>query len=440
MLYLTGIIRRIKNILRTLRYAVIHEDLRIVARNILKFLPWRKHPSRLIVIGDLQTQLEYLYVTPIKIHFKGWATHTHGIKSVVWEISGEVIAMDYPKSRRDIAYRFMVPNDVGYNCWVSLKNTECLDFSKATLTVVTRNGQSYTHTMDISPLIEESLYEPTQEGVVRSRYLKPTLDSFDMKQKSVDIIIPFRDEISLLEQLLKSIGECTSYTNYKIILLDNDSSQKETEAYIKEILNEPNIIYKRVDMPFNYAKIINIGLRASQAEYCLLLNNDIEIITSDWLTMLVSNFEDSAVRIIGPKLLFPDYSIQHAGVVLGSDILTRHVWVGYPSSNQDLPHVDIKRKVSAVTGACMLIRKEDVVQYGGLDERLAVTLNDIDYCLKILNEGGVILYDPLVELIHHESYSRGKDDPEDNWDRTVQEVALFKNRWMNWLKVGDPYQ
>jgi len=243
----------------------------------------------------------------------------------------------------------------------------------------------------------------------------------------VSIIIPFRDKISLVKACIRSIETKSTYHNYEIILIDNRSKEEETLEYIKDTK------YKVImaDIDFNYSKLNNIGAQAAEGEYLILLNNDTEVITSDWIESLLGLAQLPEVGAVGAKLLFPSNKIQHVGVVMATHHINRKRNAnkgGYKQYN------NLVREYSSVTGACLMISKKKYQEVGGLAESLAVQFNDIDFCFRVLRAGYYNIYNPHCILYHNESASR-KNKFEDSAD---SEYIYMKKKW-NEFRVNDPF-
>ena len=422
-------------------YALKNEPFRVIWSNVVKNLPWNEHPSKVVSIGDIQTQIEFLYLTPYRIRCKGWIASKREIAKITLIIKDRAILMEYPLLRKDISKRYMISDMCGFACVAPSQGIFFQDFKQSIFQIELSNNETITYQRDLTKLIEESQYSPSKQGLSSSKYksVSDKTSHFPLSP-SVAILIPFKDKVHLLERLMLSILEQTKFENYKIYLLNNGSVEPATILYVGKITKDYNFI-DEIHIPgeFNYAKMINIGMKKAKADFFLLLNNDTKVLTEGWIEKVVRHFEDPNVSVVGTKLLYPDLTIQHAGVIVSNTILTRHIWQDFSSDLSDEHHSNMLRKTSAVTGACMMIRAIDVQNFGGLDEKLAVTLNDIDYCLRMIDNNKIVLYDPNVSLIHYESMSRGVHDVNDNWERTMSEVKFFKNRWKKWLKNGDPY-
>ncbi|MDD3218364.1 MAG: glycosyltransferase family 2 protein [Lachnospiraceae bacterium] len=257
----------------------------------------------------------------------------------------------------------------------------------------------------------------------------------------ISIIIPNKDHIEDLEKCLNSIAEKTTYRNYEILIVENNSTEKETFAYYENLEQRfPKLRMLYWDREFNYAAINNYAVKQSKGEYILFLNNDVELITENWLEEMVSYCQREDVGIVGAKLYYPDETVQHAGVIIGLGGVAGHIFsctdreeYGYMArliSTQDL---------SAVTAACMMTPRKLFDQVGGFDEKYQVAFNDVDYCMKIRESGHLVVYHAYVELYHYESKSRGKEETEQQRKRFQSEMHLFQSKWPDILKNGDPY-
>lgn len=256
----------------------------------------------------------------------------------------------------------------------------------------------------------------------------------------VDIIIPTRNHVSLLRTCINSIFEKTSYENYKITVVDNQSNDEATKNYLSEISKNARVNVISYDFPFNYSAINNFAVSQTQGEYILLLNNDTAIITEDWLYELIALASRREVGCVGCKLLFDDSTIQHGGVALGVGGVANHSYLGMKNNQPGyFGRLTFRHNVSAVTGACLMTRRDTWKLLGGLDaDNLAVAFNDIDYCLKALEEGLVNVFTPYVEVYHFESRSRGKEDSPEKIERFQGEVDYMMNRWGDYID-NDPY-
>ncbi|MEG2821921.1 MAG: glycosyltransferase family 2 protein [Lachnospiraceae bacterium] len=257
----------------------------------------------------------------------------------------------------------------------------------------------------------------------------------------VSIIIPNKDHIKELKKCLKSIKEESSYTNYEILIIENNSTKKETFLYYEEVMKQfDNIRIITWTGSFNYAAINNYAAKEAKGEYLLLLNNDTEVISSSWIEEMLSYCQRDDVGIVGAKLYYPDDTIQHAGVVIGLGGIAGHVFSCTPRGEYGYSaRIVSTQDVSAVTAACMMVSKEIFDLVNGFDEGYAVAFNDVDLCMKVRETGKLIVYNPYVELYHHESKSRGKEETEEQKERFDREKKRFSHKWPKILSAGDPY-
>ena len=256
----------------------------------------------------------------------------------------------------------------------------------------------------------------------------------------VSIIIPNKDETETLRNCINSIREKTTYKNYEILIVENNSETDEIFRYYKEISKDPDIRLFRWKKEFNYSAINNFGEAHARGEFIILLNNDIEVITPGWIEELLGLCQRPGTGAAGVKLLYPDNTIQHAGCVVGIGGIAGNMFVDMPSERTGYLHkASILQDMSAVTAACMMVRKDVFDRIGGFEEELAVAFNDVDLCLRIRQAGCLIVYDPYVQMYHLESKTRGAEDSEEKARRFQNEIEFFRTRWIDILKNGDPY-
>ncbi len=253
----------------------------------------------------------------------------------------------------------------------------------------------------------------------------------------ISIIIPNKDQIESLDKCLRSI-EKSSYKNYEIIIVENNSTEDATFAYYKKIESDRiHIVYWPDE--FNYSAINNFGVKHARGDYLLLLNNDVEVITTDWLEELTANCQRRDVGIVGARLYYPDDTIQHAGIVIGIGGVAGALFVGMPRMFTGYLHkAAIQQDLSAVTAACMMVKRSVYEELGGLEEELKVAFNDVDFCLRARKKGYLVVYDPNVELYHFESKSRGTEDSKEKVRRFQNEIEYMRSHWLELLKKGDP--
>lgn len=254
----------------------------------------------------------------------------------------------------------------------------------------------------------------------------------------VSLIIPTRDRVELLRMCVSSILQKTDYPNYEIVVVDNQSVEPSTLAYFKQLRANPKVKIVPYDAPFNYSAINNAAVSASDGEIVGLINNDIEVISADWLSEMVSQAIRPEVGVVGAMLYYPNDTIQHAGVILGLGGVANHAYVGMPRGYAgQMSRGALIQNFSAVTAACLLVRRETYEAVNGLDPLLQVAFNDVDFCLRVRQLGLLNVWTPYAELYHHESASRGLEDTPEKQARFMREVALMTERWGEQL-LNDP--
>lgn len=258
----------------------------------------------------------------------------------------------------------------------------------------------------------------------------------------VSIVIANKDHVEDLERCVSSILERTSYINYEIIIVENNSETKEIFEYYDSLIKYKNIKVVKFEGEFNYSAVNNLGVKNANGEYILLLNNDTQVISVNWIEELLMFAQRKDVGAVGAKLYYGDKTIQHAGVVLQ---LGAHRTAGHIHCRQGRDSIGYMGKlcyaqnVSAVTAACLLVSKDKYYEVGGLDENFKVALNDVDFCLKLREKGYLNIFTPYSELYHFESISRGSDLEGENLARLDKEAEDFKQKWKEVLDKGDPY-
>lgn len=253
----------------------------------------------------------------------------------------------------------------------------------------------------------------------------------------VSILIPNKDQLATLKKCLKSVWEKTEYDNYEILIIENNSTEKETFDFYKKIDGKRHVRVLYWDREFNYSAINNFGAKHAKGEYLLLLNNDTEVITKGWMKELLSNCQRPEVGMVGAKLYFPDNTIQSAGTIIGMGGMADHAFVNMDRKKAGYMHrASIQMNLSGVTAACAMVKRTVYEEVGGLEEKLTVAFNDVDLGLKIVTAGYLIVYDPFAELYHYESKSRGVND--EKKERHAKEVRYTQEKWKEFLEAGDP--
>ncbi len=270
----------------------------------------------------------------------------------------------------------------------------------------------------------EAAVEQLPHGHYRVRWALPT------PAPLVSLIIPTRDKVHLLRTCIDSILHNNRYPALELIVIDNQSSEPETLDYLSDLRSSGQATVLSYDLPFNYSAINNFAVSQARGSVIGLLNNDIEVTSGDWLPEMVAQAMRPHIGAVGAMLYYPDGSIQHAGVILGIGGIANHPYMhqprGYPGHGG---RALVAQNLSAVTGACLLVRRESYERCGGLDEGMAVAFNDVDFCLRLGQLGLRNLWTPFAELVHHESASRGIEDTDEKRRRFEQEVDFMRCRW-----------
>ncbi len=257
----------------------------------------------------------------------------------------------------------------------------------------------------------------------------------------VSILIPNCDHREDLLRCVNSIREKTTWGNWEIIIIENNSREPETEACYGELRKDPRIRVIRREGSFNFSALNNLGAREATGEHLLLLNNDTEVISPDWLQEMLMYSQREDVGAVGAKLYYPDGTIQHAGLGIGLLHLAAHIHRHFPGDHPGyMGRLIYAQNLSAVTAACMMVRREVWEALDGMAEDFPVVFNDVDFCLRVRESGKLIVWTPWAELTHYESKSRGPDE------ETPEKAAFFKGetkrfqqKWNGFLEAGDPY-
>jgi GT2 family glycosyltransferase len=264
----------------------------------------------------------------------------------------------------------------------------------------------------------------------------PLLDPLPL----VSLLVPTKDRLVLLEKCVSGLLDRTRYSNIEIVILDNDSCEPETLSYLAAVISNPRVRVVRCPGEFNFAAINNLGVSLARGTVIGLINSDIEVIDRDWLHELVRHALRPNVGVVGAKLLYPDGTVQHAGVVLGITGVAGHIFRHILNEESGYFHrAQLTQELSAVTGACIVMRKECYLQVAGMDDtNLKVAFNDLDLCLKIRQAGYDVVWTPHALLYHAESASRGSDDTPGNIERFLTEIGVIQGRWSAALAC-DPF-
>ena len=251
------------------------------------------------------------------------------------------------------------------------------------------------------------------------------------KEPKISIIIPTKDKVDILSRCIDSIYNKTEYSNYEIIVVNNNSVEEATYCYLKKISKEKkNFLYFDLNCEFNYSYLNNIAVKKSKGDYIVLLNNDTEVISSDWLHRMVGYAMQKHIGCVGVKLLYPTNTIQHSGVVLGCSGIAAHAFIGSGLENFGyFGKLVAVHDWGAVTAACLMVKKSKYLEVEGLDENLKVAYNDVDFNMKLLEKGYYNVVIPSVMLYHYESISRGNDLSDKNKTRFISEVKYMSDKW-----------
>jgi GT2 family glycosyltransferase len=255
----------------------------------------------------------------------------------------------------------------------------------------------------------------------------------------VTIVIPTRDRADILSRCVNSVTSRSTYGRYDVLIVDNGSVEAETRSYVDQLRQDSRCSILRVDEPFNFSRLNNLAAAQARGDVLCFLNNDTEVISPDWLEELVSLAIQPDVGAVGAMLYYPDDTVQHAGVILGLGGVAAHAHNGLPrGAPGNYGRAALTQALSAVTAACLVVRKALFVDVGGFDEQLAVAYNDVDLCLRLRARGLRNVWTPFAELYHFESASRGRDTSGPARAGFVLESRLMKERWGQALDA-DPY-
>ncbi|WP_426688346.1 glycosyltransferase family 2 protein [Rhodanobacter ginsengiterrae] len=256
----------------------------------------------------------------------------------------------------------------------------------------------------------------------------------------ISIVIPTRDRVDLLRRCVESIVDRSTYPDYEIVVVDNQSSEPDSLTYLAALAERPRVRVLRYDQPFNYSAINNQAVLECSSELICLLNNDIEVISPGWLEELASHAMRPQVGAVGAMLYYPNETIQHAGVMTGVHGVAAHPYCGMPRGHAgQMARARLVQQMSAVTAACLMVRRAAYQQVEGLDPSLQVAFNDVDFCLRLRQQGYRNVWTPFAELYHHESASRGHEDTPEKRRRFSREVSFMKHRWGSQLERDPAY-
>lgn len=293
--------------------------------------------------------------------------------------------------------------------------------------------------------VEEHLKRKCQKAKVENPGEVPGIYQIKFELKGtpkVSILIPNKDNHRTLKKCIESILTNSTYENYEILIIENNSEDSKTFEYYETLQESPKIkVFECQEKEFNYSKLINFGVKNATGDFILQLNNDTQVLAKNWLELLIGYAQNKEIGAVGGRLYYPDKSIQHAGIAIGIQGTAANLLVNLPFGRHGYyAREAATRNVTAVTGACLFARREIYEEVGFMDEKLfKVAFNDVDFCLKILEKGYRVVYNPYVELIHSESKTRGLEDTPEKKVRFEQEKKNFREKWKTVLSMPDPY-
>ncbi len=351
------------------------------------------------------------------------------IRSGVWISSLRTFSNTSPELHAFCIVRFLSEQYLRHNI-KDIVHIPLVLVSRATVELSMNEGRAYLSEV----LSKHAELVDSTEAVFHLRWPLKNLPL-------VSLIIPTRNGMELVKSCIDSILQKTTYSNYEILLVDNGSDDDDCLRYFSTLDEHPQIRVLEYKEPFNYSAINNFAAKHARGDVLALVNNDIEVISADWLSDMVSQVMRSDIGCVGAKLLYSSNRIQHAGVVMGYGGGAGHAHKYFPADHQGyMNRLIATQNYSAVTAACLLVSKEDFWAVGGLNEQdLAIAFNDVDFCLKVLELGKRNLYCAEAVLYHHESVSRGAEDTIDKQLRFNKELAYLQQRWGHIIDMDPAY-
>jgi GT2 family glycosyltransferase len=330
----------------------------------------------------------------------------------------------------------LTPNEIGHvpkvlYHWRAIRGSTALE----------RDSKDYAAAAGLRAVTEhlerrgvQGVAEPLAHGHYRVRWPLPE------PPPHVSVIIPTRDRVELLRTCVESVLARTRYSSFEVVVVDNRSSDAAALAYLDELRQRDRVVVVAYDAPFNYSAINNFAASISRGELLCLLNNDIEVISEDWLSEMAAQASRADVGAVGAMLYYPNDTIQHAGVILGVGGIANHAYAGQRRGHAGHgARALVAQNLSAVTAACLVVRRSLYERMGGLDEEFKVAFNDIDFCLRLREAGYRNVWTPFAELYHHESASRGSDADPENAERFLGEIRRMRQRWGTSLQWDPAY-
>ncbi len=303
------------------------------------------------------------------------------------------------------------------------------------------SAEDPTRTKRLRRVLEEDIRLGKRKGVVEDGALEGTFHITWTRESDplVSIVIPNKDQASVLENCIWSIRNRSTYRNYEIIVVENNSTQEETREYYRKLEEEGSARIVRYRGAFHFSRVINEGVKHAKGDYIILMNNDVTVRTRDWIERLLSQVMQPGVGAAGPKLLYPDGRVQSAGIVVGLMGFAGSMMVGEDGEDPGyMGRSSLVQDMSAVTAACMMVSRPAMGRAGGFPDEYAVALGDVDFCLTLGKCGYRIVYEPTAVMIHHESLTRGAEDSKEKKKRFAMEKAVFCRKWAHFLREGDP--
>ncbi len=308
-------------------------------------------------------------------------------------------------------------------------------------TATTASNKSYAHDAGLKAL-KDHLKRTKQQATVHANLNSNYQIKWPLTQQpKVSIVIPTKDKVEVLATCINSILLKTTYKNFEVLIIDNNSVEEATFQFYKNVqVESKQVKVHNYNSEFNFSAVVNYGVKQSTGTVLLLLNNDTEVINEDWLHEMVSHCIRPEIGAVGAKLYYPNGQIQHAGVFLAGNHPGIHIYLKREKEDTGyFNKLNLVQNYSAVTAACLAVRKELYLKVGGLDEKnLKVSYNDVDFCLKLREAGYRNLWTPFAKMIHYESLSRGSDLTEENLPRFQQEQSFMRDKWKDAL-IYDPY-
>lgn len=320
---------------------------------------------------------------------------------------------------------------------------KCLYYWRASSSSTASTSEAKSYTTDAGKLALEKHFD--RLGISAQVEKGKVTNTFRIKypivgNPLVSILIPNYEHWQILKTCIDSILNLSTYKNFEIIIVENNSKTKETFDYYNSLSNDERIKIVAWEGKFNFSAINNFGFKSCKGDYIILLNNDTQVISKDWIQEMLMFAQRSDVGAVGAMLYYPSDKVQHAGVLLGVTGVANHSHLKWMrGSNGYCSRMETVQNYSAVTAACLMVSKKNYESLNGLDENFEVAFNDVDFCLRIRKAGYLVVWTPFAELYHYESESRGNEDTPEKMKRFYDENQLFFKKWSEFMQNGDPY-